>query len=74
MRFRAPGPARAEWGPRSGFGPPNAMDDRKRAGTHPKWLNFGGEMGHNGASPVVHVVSSERASWICSSPRNSTQS
>ncbi|KAL0288089.1 UNVERIFIED_CONTAM: hypothetical protein Sradi_7107500 [Sesamum radiatum] len=32
------------------------------AGTHPKWLNFGGEMGHKGASPVVHAVELERAS------------
>ncbi|KAL0295880.1 UNVERIFIED_CONTAM: hypothetical protein Scaly_3084300 [Sesamum calycinum] len=38
------------------------MNDRKRAGTHPKWLNFGGEMGHKGASPLSTPWSSERAS------------
>ncbi|KAL0283475.1 UNVERIFIED_CONTAM: hypothetical protein Sradi_7227100 [Sesamum radiatum] len=62
MRFQSSRPARAQWGPRSGFGLPKAMDDRKRAGTHSKWLNFGSEMGHDGASPVATSWSSERAS------------
>ncbi|KAL0288088.1 UNVERIFIED_CONTAM: hypothetical protein Sradi_7107400 [Sesamum radiatum] len=71
VRFES---SRAGSGPRSWFGPPNAMNDRKRAGTHPKWLNFGGEMGHKGASPVVHAVElGESFAWICSSPRNSTR-
>ncbi|KAL0283477.1 UNVERIFIED_CONTAM: hypothetical protein Sradi_7227300 [Sesamum radiatum] len=53
---------------------PTERDGRpKMGGTHPKWLNFG-EMGHNGASPVAHVVElGESFAWICSSPRNSTR-
>ncbi|KAL0288067.1 UNVERIFIED_CONTAM: hypothetical protein Sradi_7108100 [Sesamum radiatum] len=36
---------------------PTERDGRSKTGRNdPKWLNFGGEMGHNGASPVVHVV------------------
>ncbi|KAL0293902.1 UNVERIFIED_CONTAM: hypothetical protein Scaly_3133500 [Sesamum calycinum] len=59
VRFES---SRAGWGPRSGFGPQNAMNDRKRAGTHPKWLNFGGEMGHKGRARLSTPWSSERAS------------
>ncbi|KAL0292469.1 UNVERIFIED_CONTAM: hypothetical protein Sangu_3253700 [Sesamum angustifolium] len=37
------------------------MDDRKWAGTHPKWLIFVGEMGHDRESPILSW-SSERTS------------
>ncbi|KAL0440311.1 UNVERIFIED_CONTAM: hypothetical protein Slati_2514100 [Sesamum latifolium] len=75
---RDPWPARDEWGPRRRLrrvtAPSNATNDRKRAENHPKWLNFGDEMAHNGASPVVHVVDlGESFACICSSTRNSTR-
>ncbi|KAL0361782.1 UNVERIFIED_CONTAM: hypothetical protein Sradi_3863100 [Sesamum radiatum] len=55
-------------------GPTERVDDRKCAGMHSKRLNFGDGIGHNGASPVVHVVElGESFACICCSPRNSTR-
>ncbi|KAL0288090.1 UNVERIFIED_CONTAM: hypothetical protein Sradi_7107600 [Sesamum radiatum] len=59
VRFESSRAARAHG---AGLAHRNAMNDRKRAGTHPKWLNFGGEMGHKGAALLSTPWSSERAS------------